>query len=120
MLEKKTSLGKIHFPESVIERIIEDAISSCDGKVSLGNYKGKYMSYVPGSDFAIEETMGGLDITVYVIIRFGAGIRSCSRQIIEYINENVEKVMGERPRTVKIIVTGIQSRSIARRHIEIT
>ena len=121
MFEKETDVGKIHFSRSVIERIIKDAVSGCDGKVFLNKYKGKYMSMVPGGDYTAEETDEGLDITVYVVISFGASIGKYSKQMLEYIYSNVEKVMGERPHHVKIIVTGVQSKKdIARRHVEIT
>ena len=121
MFEKETDVGKIHFSRSVIERIIKDAVGGCDGKVFLNKYKGKYMSMVPGGDYTAEETDEGLDITVYVVISFGASIGKYSKQMLEYIYSNVEKVMGERPHHVKIIVTGVQSKKdIARRHVEIT
>ncbi len=120
MFEKETDLGQIHFSRSVIERIIKDAVSECDGKVFLSNYKGKYMRVVPGSDYTIEQTDDGIDITVYVVIAFGAGIGRYSKQMLEHIYDNVEKVMGERPHYVKIVVTGVQSKKeIARRHVEI-
>lgn len=120
MFKQETEIGKIHFPVSVIERIIRDAVSGCDGKVTLENYKGKYMGTVSGKGWEIEETDDGLNIVIYIIIRFGAGIGKYSRQIIEYVSDNVENVMGERPRDVKIVITGVQSgKEIAKRHIEI-
>ena len=121
MFDKETDVGKIHFSQSVIERIIKDAVSSCDGKVFLSNYKGKYMRVVPGSDYTIEQTDEGIDIVVYVVIAFGAGIGKYSRQMLDHIYDNVEKVMSERPHHVKIVVTGVRSKKeIARRHVEIT
>jgi len=120
MFDKETELGQIHFPPSVIERIIKDAVSTCDGKVSLGNYKGKYMGVVSGGGWDINETADGLDIVIYIILAFGASISRYSNQIIEYVEDSVKRVMGERPHTVKIIVTGVQSgKEIAKRHIEI-
>ena len=120
MFSKETELGKIHFPASVIERIIKDAVSGCDGKVTLENYRGKYMGTVSGKGWDINETDGGLDIVIYIIIAFGAGISKYSNQIIDYVTDNVENVMGERPHNVKIIITGVQSgKEITKRHIEI-
>ena len=113
MFSKDTELGKIHFPVSVIERIIKDAVSGCDGKVSLENYKGRYMGAVSGKGWDI-------NIVIYIIIAFGAGISKYSKQIIEYVTDNVENVMGESPRDVRLIVTGVQSgKEITKRHIEI-
>ena len=120
MFNKNTELGQIHFPPGVIERIIKDAVSGCDGRVFLNKYKGKYMSMVPGGDYTAQETEEGMDITVYVVIAFGASIGKYSKQMLEYIYDNVEKVMGERPHHVKIVVTGVRSKDIAKRHIEIT
>ena len=120
MFDRETDLGKIHFTRSVIEKIIKDAVETCDGKVFLRNYKGKVRSLVQGSDYTIDQKEEGTDIVVYVVIAFGAGIGRYTRQMLDYIYDNVEKVMGERPNNVKIVVTGVQSKDIARRHIEIT
>ncbi len=54
MFDKETDLGKIHFPASVIERIVKDAVNTCDEKVFLNKYKGKYMSMVPSDDYRAE------------------------------------------------------------------
>lgn len=120
MLEHKTDLGDIRFSRSVIERIVEDAADACDGKVQLLNYKGKYIGVIPGSSIEFKETEDGALITAYIVVSFGASIRKYAGMMHQYIIDNVEKVMGEKPAAVKIIITGVQSREIARRHIEIT
>lgn len=120
MLERKTSLGDIRFSWNVIMRIINDAIEECNGKVVLQNYKGKYKSMVAGNNVILKETPEGVDIELFVVIRFGASFLATNRQIINYVYDKVEKVMGERPHSVKVTVTGVQSRLIAKRHIEFT
>ncbi len=121
MFDKETDLGKIHFPASVIERIVKDAVNTCDEKVFLNKYKGKYMSMVPSDDYRAEEKDAGINITVYVVMSFGASIGKYSKRVLTYIYENVEKVMGRRPSSVTIVVTGLKSKdNIAKRHIEIT
>ena len=121
MFDVNTPLGQIRFSnDSVIERIIQDAAALCDGRVALANYKGKYMSVVPSGTHSIVETDEGIDIVVYIVMDFGASIGKYSKQMLEYIYDTVEEVMGKRPHSVKIIVTGIRSRDIAKRHIEIT
>ena len=40
MLEIRNRLGDIRFSRNVILKIVEDAVASCDGRVSLLNYKG--------------------------------------------------------------------------------
>ena len=78
------------------------------------------MGTVSGKGWDIVETDAGLDLVIYIIIAFGAGIGKYSTQIIEYVEDNVENVMGERPHDVRIIITGVQSgKEITKRHIEI-
>ncbi len=121
MFDKVTDLGQIHFPASVIERIVKDAVNTCDEKVFLNKYKGKYMSIASVGDHTAEEKDAGINITVYVIMSFGASIGKYSKRMLTYIYENVEKVMGRRPSSVTIVVTGLKSKdNIAKRHIEIT
>ncbi|MDD4200505.1 MAG: Asp23/Gls24 family envelope stress response protein [Eubacteriales bacterium] len=120
MLEKNTELGDIRFSRNVIFRIVEDAADMTDGAVTIHNYKGKYKSVMPVSNITFTETEGGVEIIVFVVIKFGASISGACKAMIDYINENTEKLMGERPYLVKIIVTGVQSNEIAKRHIEIT
>ena len=109
MFNRDTDIGQIRFSPGVIERIIKDAVSGCDGKVTLENYKGRYMGMVSGAGYSLDETKEGLDIIIYIVIAFGAGISRYTRQIIEYVTDNVENVMGEKPHSVKIIITGVQS-----------
>lgn len=120
MLEKKTELGDIRFSRNVILKIVDDAAEKTDGKVTVQNFKGKYKSVMPGNNVIFKETEDGVNIDVFVVIRFGASISKCCRSMIDYIKENVEMVMGEKPNSVRIIVTGVQSNEIARRHIEFT
>lgn len=118
MLEMTNDIGDIRFSRNIILRIVDDAVETCGGRVTVYNFKGRYKSVMPGNDgVAYTETPEGAEITVYVIIRFGASIRENCRKILDYINDTVEKVMGERPRNVRIVVTGVQSVEIAGRHI---
>lgn len=120
MLEIRNKLGDIRFSRNVIFKIVDDAIASCGGRVSLYNYRGKYKNVMPGKDeVKFTETPQGVDITVFVVINFGVSIHKSTEKIRRYIYENVEKVMGEKPHSVKIVVTGVQSKEIAKRHIEI-
>ncbi|MDO4177071.1 MAG: Asp23/Gls24 family envelope stress response protein [Bacillota bacterium] len=118
MLEITNELGDIRFSRNVILRIVDDAVETCDGRVTVHNFKGKYKSVMPGHDgVTYLETPDGVDITVYVVVNFGTSIRENCGRISAYINENVERVMGERPHNVRIVVTGVQSKEIARRNI---
>lgn len=120
MLEKKTELGDIRFSRNVILKIVDDAADKSEGKVIIQNFKGKYISVMPGNNVIFKETEEGVTIEVFVVIKFGASISGCCRDMIDYINNEVERVMGEKPAQVKIIVTGVQSNETARRYIEFT
>lgn len=132
MFDIETKLGEIHFPASVINRIVMEAVESCGGKVDILNYKGKYKNMMPwlasrmnlykeeAGGIQVEETEEGMIMTVYVVIHFGASIKRVTGQLIDQIYDNMEKVMKVKPKTVKIIVTGTLSKNIVKRHIEVS
>ncbi|MDO4546285.1 MAG: Asp23/Gls24 family envelope stress response protein [Bacillota bacterium] len=132
MFELETKLGNIHFSQNIINKIVIDAVESCEGKAEILNYKGKYMNVVPGIASKInlynEETGGiqikedefGVEIQVYVIVHFGTSIKQVTSKIIDSVYENMEKIMGEKPTKVTVVVTGTLSRNIAKRHIEVS
>ena len=118
MLEKTNELGEIRFDKGVIESIVRNAANEWDGRVSLHNFKGKYKPSIPGNEIVFAETPDGMEIAAFVVIKFGTSINGCCNRMIEKIREDVKSALGEDVKSVKIIVTGIQSREIARRHIE--
>lgn len=132
MFDFETNLGEIHFSDSVIYKIVAEAVEHCGGKVEILNYKGKYMNVVPGiaskmnlydeevGGIQVKEGEEGLIITVYVVIRFGTSIKETTGRIIDYIYEYMEKIMASRPEKVKVVVTGTLSKNIAKRHIEVS
>lgn len=111
----ETKLGNIHFSHNIINRIVENAIAECDGKVLLQNYRGGLNA--SGVEFI--ETENGFRIKVYIVIKFGTSIKQTTSKIIDSIYENAEKILGEKPEKIKVIVTGVASKNIARRHIEV-
>ena len=132
MFDIETKLGEIHFPASVINRIVIEAVESCNGKVDILKYKGKYKNMMPWlasrmniykeetGGIQVEETEDGMILTVYVVIHFGTSIKRVTEKLIDEIYENMEKVMKVKPKTVKIIVTGTLSKNIVKRHIEVS
>lgn len=132
MFDFETNLGQIHFSQSVIHKIVTEAVERCGGKVEILNYKGKYMNVVPGiasrmnlydeeaGGIQVKEGEEGVIITVYVVIRFGTSIKETTGRIIDYIYEYMEKIMASKPESVKVVVTGTLSKNIAKRHIEVS
>lgn len=132
MFDFETKLGHIHFSNNVINKIITEAVESCDGKAEILNYKGKYKHMVPGiaskmnlyneevGGIQVTEEEEGLNITVYVVIHFGASIKRTTDRIIDYIYEYMDKILGIKPVNVKVVVTGTLSKNIVKRHIEVS
>lgn len=132
MLDFNTKLGNIHFSNSVINKVVAEAVESCGGKAEILNYKGKYKHMVPGiaswmnlydeeaGGIHVKEEDGDIYIKVYIVMHFGASIKRNTSKIIDYIYEYMEKIIGIKPKNVKVIVTGTLSKNIAKRHIEVS
>ena len=132
MFKKETKLGDIILNEDVIYRIVAEAVDSCEGKAEILHYRGKYMNMVPGiaskmnlydeenGSIQFSEDDEGLKIRVFIIVHFGASIKNVTAKIIDYIYEYTEKMLGEKPAKVTVMVTGTISRNIAKRHIEVS
>lgn len=132
MFEVETKYGNIRYSQNIINRIVVESIESCGGKAVILNYKGKYMNVVPGLASKIniyDEEAGGIEvinaddgikIKVYIIVKFGTSIKQITAEIIDYIYEKTEAILGEKPKTVTVTVTGTVSKNIAKRHIEVS
>ena len=133
MLDIKTELGEIRFSTNVIKKIVTDAVHLCDGKVYIYHYKGKYQNAMSGrtskmtlyngdrgdpNSIEVVDSETGLRITAYLVVKFGTSIKKSCIDILYYISRNVETIMGEKPESIKLIVTGIESNEIAKRNLE--
>ena len=133
MLEMNTDLGEIRFSTNVIKKIVTDAVHLCEGKVYIYHYKGKYQNAMTGittkmtlyngdrgdpSAIEVVDSENGLSITTYLVVKFGTSIRTSCIDILYYISRSVETVFGEKPESIKLIVTGIESNEIAKRNLE--
>ena len=127
MITVETDLGTIKVANSVIGNIIKDVIDSFDGKVIISNSKGKIPNQLPKlgskeeySDVVIELTEEGLlNITVYVILKFGTSIKATTEKLIADIRSSIKETIAMDVNEVDITVTGMMSKHIAPRHIEV-
>lgn len=132
MFDIETKIGNIHFSSNIINKIAEKAVEDCGGKVMLHNYKGALMDVMPGwaskmnlydesaASVEVLEIVDGYIMTIYVVIKFGTSIKEVTSQILDSIYENSEKILGQKPKHVKVVVTGVVSKNIAKRHIEVS
>lgn len=132
MFNVETKLGDIHFSQNVINKIVTKAIESCDGKAEILHYKGKYKNVVPGLASKMnlyDEGAGGIQFTsdedgieikVYIVVRFGVSIKNITKKIIDSIYDDMQTILQEKPKKVTVVVTGTLSKNIAKRHIEVS
>lgn len=127
LLTVETDLGNIMVSKAAVGKIITEAVERFDGKVIISNNKGKvpgFVSKIGGMDdsnaMELSQTEQGLDIRVYVVLRFGTSIAQVTNKLVNEIHENIKKMTGIEPNSVALVVTGMISKKIAPRHIEVT
>lgn len=118
--------GHITIGKSVIGKIITKIVGEFYGKVLITNKSGKIPRRVAKfsgiDEFSnMEITMSdmGIDIKLYIAIRFGTSIGRTTEKLIGDIKETVEQMVDTNVNSVAITVTGIVSRNTAKRNIEI-
>lgn len=122
----ETEYGTISITRAVVVRIIQEAVGKFHGKVYISNAKGKvitgFISRIGYFDDSanIEITMGsqGLDVRIFIVIRFGTSIGMVTSQLIEEIQSNITNFTGLKPNSVAIVVAGTLSQHLKRRNIE--
>lgn len=128
MITVNTDLGTIKVAKSVIGNIIMDVIDSFDGKVIVSNSKGKIPNHLatkiaPKTEFdeiAVTLTEEGLmNIELFVILKFGTSIKDTTAKLIADIRSSIKETTGTDVNDVKVTVTGMMSKHIAPRHIEV-
>ena len=127
MITVETDLGTITVAKSVIGNIIKSVIDSFDGKVIISNSKGKITNQLPKlgpkeeySDVEIELTEEGLlNINIYVILKFGTSIKATTERIITDIRALIKETIAMDVNEIDVTVTGMMSKHIAPRHIEV-
>ena len=132
MLKQETRLGEVIFSQEIIKQIVLKAAERCEGKVGVFYFKGKYASVVPGlaskmnlyheesGAIQVTETEEGTELKVFIVVKFGTSISEVTEKMLDYIYEDMEKIFSEKPKKVTITVTGIVSKNIAKRHIEVS
>lgn len=122
-----TEYGEISITKAVITTIIIEAVDRFDGKVLISSSRGKL---VPGlftkigyfdESSNIEINMGprGLDIRIFIVLKFGTSIAKATNQLIEEIQNNIKAFTTVEPNSVAVVVAGTLSRQLARRNIEV-
>ncbi len=125
----KTSKGSISMEKTVIGKIIVEVVDQLGGKAVLSNKNGKVTGSIARIGGLLEEknhieiTMNedekSMDIRVYVVIRFGSSISMVTETLIAEIKRQVEYHTDIEVNSVAIMVTGMISKNISKRNIEV-
>ncbi len=122
----ETENGYITIEKTVIGKIVIEEVKKFDDKVLISNHKGRVpgiVSKIGGLDDIshLEILMGtkGLDVRVYIVIRFGSSIGRVTNQLIDGIQENIKELTDIEANSVAVIVTGIISKQLSKRNIEV-
>ena len=127
-----TTHGTIHYDENIVRKIISRGVEEFDGKVLLynntkripglpsGRSKSGNLQTGGANTVKIEETDLGTQITVYIVVKFGMSINEATNGLIDYIYEYMEKIMRISPVRVTVVVTGVLSKNLVRRNIEVS
>lgn len=126
MYKVEAKQGNIIINKAVIGKIILEAIGQFKGRIWISNHKGKIVNLKQrwgtsdGTDY-MYIAMGekGLDVRVNIVIRFGTSIGMVTEQLIHDIKYDIERLTGIEANSIAIVVTGLISKQITRRNIEV-
>ena len=123
---EETQAGMIKIQRPVIGRIVIEAVRKFKGRVMITNHKGKVIRPkgkhgVPDAtdQFDISMSEKGVDVRIYIAIRFGTSIGLVTEQLINDIKSDIEVLTGIEANSIAVIVTGLISKQIAPRNIEV-
>ncbi|MDO4393712.1 MAG: Asp23/Gls24 family envelope stress response protein [Bacillota bacterium] len=139
MFNIETAEGNITYGDNIVKTIVTRGVESLGDKAFLYNYSKKLPGFVPGFTLKVNfnklnmssatlsnaikikyDEEDGLYIRVYLIVKFGASINYITESLIDYIYEYTEKIMSIRPKKVSVSVTGVVSKNLVRRDIEVS
>ena len=123
---KEAEAGSIKIRKAVIGRIVMEAVRKFKGRVRITNHKGKVIRTrekygAPDATEQLDISMGekGFDVRLYIAIRFGTSISMVTEQLINDIKSDIESLTGIETNSIAVIVTGLISKQITPRNIEV-
>lgn len=129
-LSKETKLGTISVSNMLFAQIIGESFTKeycldrvwpaskrgrqigSDAKFSLSDF-ANHIDVNPSSDG------GSFDLEFSIIVKFGTSIRSISEHLADDIAATIEEKTGKKPNQIKIRISGVKSKQIAKRNLEV-
>lgn len=129
-ISRETQLGTISVSNLLYAQIIAEGFrqEGCEGKIWPATRKGRQIGTDQKfsiSEFAshieAEESFEGdsVDLEFSVIVKFGTSIREITGIVADFIAETVEAKLGKKPCQIAIRISGVKSRQVARRSLEV-
>ena len=122
----ETESGSISIDKIVIGKIITETVDKFHGKVLISNHKGKVSGFVSKfggidevNNMEINFGKNGLDIRLYIVIRFGTSINMVTEHLIQNIKKDIEEYIAIEANSVAVVVSGMFSKQVVRRNIEV-
>ena len=126
---RTTECGRITIADPVFLDAIKELTEEDDlaGRVWLSNKKGKTVTDTAGlSENDVAQILrteqaddGSFTLTFCVTVRFGESIRLIARTLSDRLVRNIRRRGDRGPRKIIVQVTGIQSKTLTRRNMEI-
>lgn len=117
---EKNDAGKIEFDKGIIAQIIAYEIESWRGKVFLSNIRGKLLKNKVDDSLEVFYDGESLRIKLYLVLRFGLSIKKITQELITSIHDGVSDITGLKVSKVTLILTGVLSKNISKRYIEVS
>lgn len=138
-LSKETELGTITVSNVLFAQIIGESfkIETCADRVWPATRKGRqigndakfsYQEFASHIDVtsAVEEGAenrseknSAINIEFSIIVKFGTSIRKVTDAIADYVADTLYEKQGKRPDRIKIRISGVKSKQIAKRNLEV-
>lgn len=125
--KETNEFGKITINDNAIAELVVSEIRNYNNDLYITNSKGKRTSKVyksvggsSATNIDIQYEDDKLFIKIYLIVRFGMSIKKTTDELMENIRSQIKMATGHNPKAITIVVTGVKSKKVARRNIEVT
>ena len=126
MIQYRTEKGMVTFEPQVFGMIALDTAQKREDVYAVSNARGKVIRLRENgrenlSFIEVEpiEQENAIDLRIYVVLSFGKSISTAAQELGRDIRENIKLITGVSVRDLTMIVTGVKSRKIAHRELEI-
>lgn len=127
---KENNYGKISVSDMLYAEILKDCFHKEDyiGKIWPSSSKGRQIGndnkinkHELASNIIIDSDDNGDNISaeIFVIIKFGISIKQITTDFADSFAEGIASFHGRKPEQIKVYITGVKSKAIAKRNLEV-